>query len=65
MGTGRKFNKKPMTRPTKSASAREQRCNQQRARLISLGMPEAEVAKLNVREVRELHKYPAKIQAQA
>ena len=54
-----------MTRPAKTAGARARRFSQQKARLIGLGMAEAEVEKLNVREVRELLKYPKKIRANA
>lgn len=61
MGNGRKFNKTSMTRPIKSASARAQRHRQQQARLVALGVDEEIVAKLNVKEVREMLKRPAKI----
>lgn len=63
MGTGRKYRKKPMTRPVKSAAQRAQRLRQQKARLIALGADEAVVEKLDVRATREMLKRPAKIQA--
>ncbi len=60
MGTTLERNKN-RTRPTKSSSARNKRQNDQRKRLIALGMPEASVAALNPREVRTLLKHPAKV----
>lgn len=61
MGTGRKFRKAPMTRPVKTGAARAKRMRQQKARLIALGADEAVVEKLNVKEVREMLRRPAKI----
>ena len=61
MGTGRKNTKKSMTRPTKGASARLQRQAVQKRRLLSLGADEAMVNKMNVGEIREMLKYPAKV----
>ena len=60
MGIGRKFTKTVITRPSKGGSAKLQRQRQHRERLIALGMSEAEVAKLNPKEVRDYLKYPAK-----
>lgn len=65
MDLGRKFNKKPVSRPKKSMSEKARRQRQQRARLIALGMPEAEVAKLDPQAVRTLLKHPKKVQAAA
>ncbi len=50
MGTGRKYRKKPMTRPVKTAAARAQRMRQQKTRLVALGADAEVVAKLNVKE---------------
>ena len=61
MGTGRKYRKKPMTRPVKSGSDKARRQNEQKKRLIALGMAEEEVNKLNSLEIRTLLKRPAKI----
>lgn len=61
MGTGRKFNKTNITRPRKGGAAKVNRQNTQKKRLIGLGMPEEEVAKLNPREIRDLLNRPAKI----
>ncbi|MEX2606616.1 MAG: hypothetical protein WD708_04660 [Kiritimatiellia bacterium] len=63
MGTGRKFNKTNITRPRKGGAAKINRQNTQRKRLIGLGMDEAEVAKLNPKEVRDILKAPAKVAA--
>lgn len=65
MGTGRKFTKTVITRPRKGAAARNQRQKNQKKRLVSLGMSEEAVEKLNAKEVRTLLRHPAKIQAEA
>ena len=52
---------KNRTRPTKSRGARKRRQLEQKRRLIALGMDEAEVAKLNPREILTKLKYPAKV----
>lgn len=64
MGTGRKFNKTNITRPRKGGAAKVNRQNTQRKRLIALGMDEADVAKLNAREIRDLLNRPARISAE-
>ena len=61
MGTGRKFRKTNITRPRKGGAAKVNRQNTQRKRLVALGMDEADVAKLNPKEVREYLKTPAEI----
>lgn len=61
MGIGRKFSKTVITRPRKGGAAKRQRQNNQKKRLVELGMDEAEVAKLNPRQVRELLNHPAKV----
>lgn len=63
MGTGRKFAKTQLTRPTKGGTAKRQRQRQHRERLVALGMPEAEVAKLNPKEARTLLKRPLLVSA--
>ena len=63
MGTGRKFRKAPMVRPKKSAAAKNRRQLEQRRRLIGLGVDESVVAKLNVKEIRDMLKRPKKIVA--
>lgn len=52
---------KNRTRPTKSAGARRKRQNDQKKRLVELGMDEAVVAMMNPREVLTKLKYPAKV----
>lgn len=61
MGTGRKFRKKSMTRPAKTGSDKLQRQAVQKRRLLGLGADEAMVNKMNVREIRDMLKYPAKV----
>lgn len=65
MGTGRKFTKTVITRPRKGAAARNQRQKNQKKRLIALGMSEEAVDKMNPKEIRDLLKHPAKVQAEA
>jgi hypothetical protein len=52
---------KNRTRPTKSHAARTKRQNDQKKRLLALGMDEAAVSKLNPKEIRDLLKRPAKV----
>jgi hypothetical protein len=52
---------KNMTRPTKSGGARRKRHNDQKKRLIALGMDEAVVALMNQKDVRTKLKHPAKV----
>ena len=61
MGTGRKFRKTHMTRPTKSAGARRTRQKAQAVRLIGFGIAAELVAKMNPKEIRDMLKYPKKI----
>lgn len=63
MGTGRKFNKKPATRPRKSGRARERRDETHKKRLIALGMSEEEVRVLTSKDIRTLLKTPVKTAA--
>jgi hypothetical protein len=55
------FRNKNNTRPRKNAAARAKRVDQQRARLIELGAPEAAVAKLTTKEVRTLIRRPTRV----
>lgn len=52
---------KNRTRPTKSAGAKKKRQNDQKKRLVALGMDEATVAMMNPREVLTKLKHPAKV----
>lgn len=63
MGTGRKFNKKPITRPKKSPAQRARRFRVHQARLVKLGMDEELVQTLQDYEARELLRRPAKVAA--
>jgi len=62
MRTKRKYFKTHMTRPRKKPGARRRRLLEHRRRLAGLGMDEEVVAKLTEKEVRELLKYPKKVQ---
>ena len=57
----RKDNKTQLTRPRKGGAAKRRRQAEHRKRLIALGVDEAEVARMNPREVRTMLKYPAKL----
>lgn len=63
MGTGRKFNKKPDTRPRKSGTERRRRDNVHKKRLIALGMPEEKVRHLTSTAIRDLLKNPQRTAA--
>ncbi len=65
MGTGRKFNKQPVTRPKKSPVERRRREASQRKRLVELGMDAEEVRKMDSKTVRALIQKPEKVQASA
>lgn len=51
-------------RPRKAAGPKRRRQLEQRRRLIALGVPEEQVAKMNPKEVRDMLKYPAKVKKQ-
>ena len=51
----------PMTRPVKSLVERKRRLKVQKKRLVSLGVAEAVVNKLNSSQVREMLRLPANI----
>ena len=63
MGTGRKFRKKPMTRPIKNGAAKRKRDAAQKKRLVDLGMDTEAVRKLDQKAVRTLLLRPKKIRA--
>ena len=50
------------TRPKKAHGKKEKRRRDQKKRLVALGMPEADVAKLTSREVLDLLKRPKKVE---
>jgi hypothetical protein len=63
MGTGRKFNKQPVTRPKKSPIERRRREASQRKRLVELGMDAEEVRKMDSRTIRALIQKPEQVKA--
>ena len=63
MGTGRTFNKAPVSRPKKKLRERIRRVNTQKKRLVALGMDETLVAKMDPPVVREFLRCPDKISA--
>jgi len=65
MGTGRKMNKQPRTRPKKSLGERRRRDKVQQRRLVGLGVDEDKVAKMTSKDVRTLLKRPAAIKPSA
>ncbi|MFL2437038.1 MAG: hypothetical protein ACJ0IZ_11005 [Verrucomicrobiales bacterium] len=50
-----------LTRPRKGGAAKRRRQNDHKKRLITLGIDEDKVQKMNPREVLTMLKYPAKI----
>lgn len=63
MGTGRKYNKKPHTRPRKSGGVRRRRDELHKKRLIALGMSEAKIKHLTSKAIRTLIKTPVQTAA--
>lgn len=58
MGTGRKFNKKPVTRPKKKPRERDRRVREQQKRVIELGYSEDAVVKMTPPELRDILRKP-------
>jgi len=56
------YRNKNKVRPRKRGAAKRRRVLMQRRRLVSLGMCEEAVAKLQSNELRALLKYPKKVQ---
>ena len=63
MGTGRKFNKQPVTRPKKSGLERRRREASQKKRLVALGMDPEAVRKMDSKTARTLIQKPEKVKA--
>jgi hypothetical protein len=61
MRVRRKYMKTHLTRPRKGGAAKRRRQNDQKKRLIALGVSEEEVVKMSPRDVLTMLKYPAKI----
>jgi hypothetical protein len=61
MRVKRKYMKTHLTRPRKGGAAKRRRQNDQKKRLIALGVSEEEVIKMSPRDVLTMLKYPAKI----
>ena len=61
MGTGRKYQKKPVTRPKKTGKARRRRNKVQRDRLLGLGVSEQSVTAMNQKQIRDALRRPAEI----
>lgn len=56
------FRNKNMVRPKKSAAAKRQRVKAQKKRLVSLGMTQDSVAKLQSDELRALLRHPKRVE---
>ena len=52
---------KPVRRPKKNETDRRRREKVQKKRLVALGMPEAEVSRLNSRRVKDLLQRPVRL----
>ncbi|MCH2060506.1 MAG: hypothetical protein MK183_07745 [Verrucomicrobiales bacterium] len=61
----RKFQKTHLTRPRKGGAAKRRRQNDQKKRLVALGMDEETVRKMSPRDVLTLLKYPLKVKGQS
>ena len=62
MRTKRKYFKTHMTRPRKKPGAKRRRQLEQKRRLLALGVDEEVVAKMNPKDIREMLKYPKKVE---
>ena len=62
MGTGRTFNKAPISRPKKKAVDRRRRDKIHKVRLAALGVPEEDILHMTSKKIREMLKYPVKTQ---
>ena len=56
---------KHINRPRKHGAAKARRTKVHRRRLVALGLPEAKVAKMNTKQLRELLQHPKKLQKKA
>ncbi len=65
MGRIKETRNSNFNRPKKTGTDKRRRVKTQRQRLVSLGMPEADVENMNPREVRTLLKHPAKLAAKS
>ncbi len=63
MGTGRTFNKKPISRPKKSESERARRVETHKKRLLAFGVDAEALRTMNPKDMRELLRRPALLQA--
>lgn len=63
MGTGRKFNKKPVSRPRKGTAERRQRDKSQKKRLLALGMDPEVVRTMDSKTARGLVQKPQRVTA--
>lgn len=64
MRTRRKYFKTHLTRPRKGGAAKRRRQADQKKRLVALGLPAEEVAKMSPRDVLTKLKYPKKVEAE-
>ncbi len=65
MGTGRTFNKKPVSRPKKSPRERARRDTVQRKRLAAFGVSEEKLVRMTTKDIRQALSRPAKLTANA
>ncbi|MFC1452284.1 hypothetical protein ACFLSJ_02955 [Verrucomicrobiota bacterium] len=63
MGTGRKFNKAPRTRPKKKPAERRRRVELHKSRLTALGADPEKLRHMTPAQLREMLKRPAKVGA--
>ena len=61
MGTGRKFHKKPVTRPKKRGSERSRRVRNQEKRVLALGHSEEAVKRMTPGDLRDILRKPVPV----
>lgn len=57
------FRNKNLVRPKKKGAAKRQRLNNQKKRLLALGVPPEQADKLTTKEIRTLLKRPKEVEA--
>jgi hypothetical protein len=65
MGTGRTFNKKPVSRPKKAPKERRRRVSVHKRRVMELGYTEAAVTQMTMQDLRNILRHPTRAAASA
>jgi len=63
MGTGRKFNKKPVTRPKKGTGERARRVRLHKTRVLALGHTEEAIRHMTPADLRAILRKPVAVKS--